>query len=164
MFKKIICLNIVILLFLVCFYFAEAQEGISISEEQMKLLSGEYCKEFPDKLEKGEPFKCKTMDPFSGQTLTREIIGKEGDRCHYIQELPGGGKMECKLSPEFVKAMVQEYRDTMPIKSENGQTTNLKMDSGGKRKYMINSKEVTNVLQEAINCKECVMSGPGHEQ
>ena len=113
-----------------------------------------YTMEFPDKLEKCESYSSTFKHPLTNDVLRREIVGIEGDKCVYIEEMPNGGMMICKFSDSERRVVAQYYRDL--LMAQNHRTSNE--DNVG-TKYYINGKEVYNPLQEALNCGLCVIEG-----
>ncbi len=117
--------------------------------------------EFADKLESCEVFTQKFIHPFTGEPMERKIVGIVDGKCLYIEEMPGGGKMECRYSDEQRKAVAQFYRDTANALSSGA---NIKMSIGDekletKSTYTINGKEVANPLQECMENGTCTISG-----
>ena len=47
--------------------------------------------------------------PFTGDSLLRSVKGFEGDECHYIEELPGGGRMECFYARDKIPLIADFY-------------------------------------------------------
>ncbi|MGD2085932.1 MAG: hypothetical protein PVH61_07095 [Candidatus Aminicenantes bacterium] len=118
-----------------------------------------YTMEFPDKLEKCEPYSSTFKHPLTNEVLRREIVGIEGDKCVYIEEMPNGGMMICKFSDNQRRVVAQYYRDELMAQKH------MTFDEYYvETKYYINGKEVYNPLQEALNCGLCVIEGYGEEQ
>jgi len=114
---------------------------------------------FPDKLNSCTKYKTNFIHPFTGETLEKEILGLINGKCDYIEQIPNGGKMECKYTESERKAVAQYYRDVAVAESVG---TSLNADLGsGKQKttYTINGKVVENPLQEALDNGVCVISG-----
>jgi len=100
-------------------------------------------------LERGEPYVQRFKHFMTGDILERRIIGVEDGNLLYIEEMPGGFRLECRYSPESVKTVAQYYRDC----------ANAGGEPSGKT-YIINGKEVENPLQECINIGECIAIEP----
>ena len=119
------------------------------------------CSAFPDKLERCDTCECEFKHPFTGEIMKRRIVGEEGGKCLYIEEMPNGGRMECRFSPDQRKAAAQYYRATLSAKSIR---TRSKIDpSTGKTiaTTIVDGKEIRNVLMEALNNGDCVILGYG---
>lgn len=114
---------------------------------------------FADKLSSCTKYKTTFKHPFTGETLEKEILGIVNGKCDYIEQMPNGGKMECKYSESERMAVAQYYKDVATAESVG---TSLNSDLGsGKTKttYTINGKVVDNPLQEATNSGVCIISG-----
>lgn len=124
-------------------------------------LFAEECGDFPDKLAKCEPYKCQFKHPFTGEMLERKIVGIEGGKCFYVEQMPNGGKMECRYSQSQREAAAQYYKDTLSAQSLETQATLHPSTGKQEVKYKIDGKEVDNPLQDALSCGDCVISGYG---
>lgn len=123
-----------------------------------------YDMEFIDKLERGVPYVGTFKHPFTGETLKREIIGIEGDKCVYIEEMPGGGRMECRYSESQRGAVAKYYKDILSSKSWETDAHLTPDKETTKITYKIDGKEVENPLQEAIDSGACVIKGYGQNE
>lgn len=140
--KKILIASVIVnLLFSVSAY----SQGVSL--------------ELADKLEKGQPYSEKFVHPFSGETLERKIVGIEDGKCLYIEEMPNGGKMECRYSEEQRKAVAQFYRQNINSTSSSSIRVKLGDTVTQEAKYFINGKEVSNPLDECVKDGTCVITG-----
>src|SRR3989344_1097297 len=119
-----------------------------MSPEEAKFIG--TCGSYPDKLDACESFSCKFTHILTGELMERKIIGIEGGKCHYTEQMPNNGLMDCKYSESFRKAIAQSYRDF--IASGGNAETEVTMDESGKTqtKYTIDGKEVESPLQEAM--------------
>lgn len=143
------------LLFFLVLFFSGTCIFEAIAEDPAKELLT-----FSEKLEKGEPYSGKFMHPFTGEMMEKEIVGMTDDgKCLYIEEMPNGGKMECRFSPESRKAVAQYYEDIAKSQSFGFDVTISPDDEKQSNKYTINGKEVENPLQECLSNGECVISG-----
>jgi len=114
---------------------------------------------FADKLSSCTKYKTTFKHPFTGETLEKEILGIIGGKCDYVEQMPNGGKMECKYSEGERIAAAQYYKDVATAESV-GTSANVNLGSGEqKTTYTINGKVVDNPLQEAMNSGVCVISG-----
>ncbi len=144
--KTVFIVSIFLLLVSVCSY---------AQDEQKDML------ELAAKLESCEVFSKKFIHPLTGEPMERKIVGIVDGKCLYIEEMPGGGKMECRYSDEERKAVAQFYRDIANAQSSGA---NIKMSMSNdklevKSTYTINGKEVENPLQECMENGTCTISG-----
>lgn len=114
---------------------------------------------FAEKLNSCTKYKTTFKHPLTGETLGKEILGVVNGKCNYVEQMPNGGKMECKYSESERVAVARYYKDVATAESVG---TSLNADLGsGKQKttYTINGKVVDNPFQEAMNNGICVISG-----
>ena len=125
--------------------------------EEGKTSSG--CDVFPDKLDACEQFSCEFKHPFTGEMMKRNIAGIVGGKCHYTEQMPNNGLMDCKYPESLRKAVAQYFRDSIAAESAG---TEIKIDTGSGKtqaKYTIDGKEVENPAQESLDTGVCVVSG-----
>jgi hypothetical protein len=114
---------------------------------------------FTDKLSSCTKYKTTFKHSLTEETLEKEILGIISDKCNYVEQMPNGGKMECKYSESERMAAAQYYEDIASVESA-GTNINANLGSGElKTTYTINGKVVDNPLQEALNTGVCVISG-----
>lgn len=114
---------------------------------------------FADKLSSCSTYKTTFKHPLTGEMLEKEILGIINGKCDYVEQMPNGGKMECKYTESERKAVAQYYKDVASAESV-GTSVNANLGSGEqKTTYTINGKVVDNPLQEATNSGVCVISG-----
>ncbi|MFA4872259.1 MAG: hypothetical protein WC610_04380, partial [Patescibacteria group bacterium] len=115
---------------------------------------------FEDQLSSCIKYKTTFIHPFNGETMEKEILGIIAGKCGYVEQMPNGGKMECKYTESERKAVAQYYRDVAAGKSF-GISINVELGEGGKQEttYTMDGKVVENPLQEAMNNGACVISG-----
>jgi hypothetical protein len=114
---------------------------------------------FADKLSSCAKYKATLKHPLTGDMLEKEILGVVGDKCNYIEQMPNGGKMECKYSESESMVVAQYYKDVANAESVG---TSFSADLGReeqKATYTINGKVVDNPLQEVMTSGACVISG-----
>jgi len=114
---------------------------------------------FADKLSSCTKYKMTFKHPLTGDILEKEILGIIDGKCNYVEQMPNGGKMECKYSESERAVVAQYYKDVANAESVG---TSFSLDSGSgeqKAKYTINGKVVDNPLQEAMTSGACVISG-----
>ena len=115
------------------------------------------CADFPDKLDSCTKYSCKFLHPFTGEEMTKQILGLENDKCHYTEEMPNDGKMECYYPSSLRKAVAQEYKD---LQSAQDTSVSVKIGSEGtKVTYTVDGKTVSSPSQEALDSGACVVSG-----
>ena len=115
------------------------------------------CDDLASKLESCESYSCKFIHPFTGEMMEREITGETQGKCHYIEQMPNGGKMECNYSIELRTAVAQYYRAI-----DSAETFGTKVSSNLTKTNVtqtINGEEVEDSLQKALNNGQCVISG-----
>src|SRR3989344_708502 len=114
---------------------------------------------FADKLSSCTKYKATFKHPFTGDMLEKEILGVIGGKCNYVEQMPNGGKMECKYSESERVTVAQYYKDVASAESV-GTSFSADLGSGEqKATYTINGKVVDNPLQEAMTSGACVISG-----
>jgi hypothetical protein len=131
----------------------ESNETITTKQEQKVAVT------FEDQLSACTKYKTTFVHPFSGETLEKEILGIISEKCNYIEQMPNGGKMECKYTESERMAAAQYYRD---VNSAESAETSASSDIGSgnqKTTYKVNGKMVENPLQEAMDSGVCVITG-----
>lgn len=114
---------------------------------------------FADKLSSCTKYKTTFKHPLTGETLEKEVLGIVSGKCDYVEQMPNGGKMECKYSESERIAVAQYYKDVASAESA-GTSVNADLGSGEqKTTYTINGKVVDNPLQEFMNSGVCVITG-----
>jgi len=114
---------------------------------------------FADKLSSCTKYKTTFKHPLTGETLEKEVLGIVSGKCDYVEQMPNGGKMECKYSESERMAAAQYYKDVATAESAEI-SVNVNLGSGEqKTTYTINGNVVDNPLQEAMNTGVCVISG-----
>ena len=104
-------------------------------------------------------YKTTFKHPLTGETLEKEVLGIISGKCDYFEQMPNGGKMECKYSESERMAAAQYYKDVATAESA-GTSVNANLGSGEqKTTYTINGKVVDNPLQEFMNSGVCVITG-----
>jgi len=124
-----------------------------------------------DNLDSCTKYKTTFVHPITGETLTREILGIIDGKCVYGEQIPNGGKEECKYSEEQRKAAARAYRDFAKIMG-SGNTWGFKSKidiATGKMEVMlctyddkgneIKCEVSKNVLQDYLDNGICVISG-----
>lgn len=94
-------------------------------------------KTFGEKLIKGEKYVMSFKHPFTGEEMKRTIKGKINGKIVFEEEMPNNGLMIVRVNESQTKVVADFY---------NGDGN---MD--GSKKYNLDGKMVTNVLQELMN-------------
>lgn len=142
---------------------AAAEPAVNLTQDQQpaEVKLDLNCDAFPDKLDSCTEYKCQFVHPFTGENMTKEILGIIDEKCNYVEQMPNNGKMECKYLESMRKAAAQYYKDVAGAES-TGVEVNASLVSGEvKTRYTIDGKEVANPLEEAMNDGQCVISGYG---
>ncbi|HSV94408.1 MAG TPA: hypothetical protein VLH94_00315 [Spirochaetia bacterium] len=114
---------------------------------------------FADNLSSCTKYKTTFKHPLTGETLEKEVLGIVDGKCNYVEQMPNGGKMECKFSENERVVVAQYYKDIAAAESIKT-SVNANLVSGEqKATYSINDKLVDNPLQEATDTGVCVISG-----
>ena len=77
----------------------------------------------------------------------------------YVEQMPNGGKMECKYVESDRITVAQYYKDMANAESEEVNISGNLFNEKPKITYKVNGKEVENPLQAALNNGTCVISG-----
>lgn len=117
------------------------------------------CDAFPNMLTSCTKYKCQFIHQLTEETMEREILGIIDGQCNYVEQMPDGGKMECKYTESLRKIIAQYYKDIAVAESFESET-NIDLGSDEqKTTYTIDGKVVKNPLQEAINNGSCIIIG-----
>lgn len=114
---------------------------------------------FADKLSSCTKYKLTFKHPLTGDMLEKEILGVIDGKCNYVEQMPNGGKMECKYSESERTAVAQYYKNVANAKSTGTSVSADPVNGKQKSTYTINDKAVDNPLQEAMTSGACVISG-----
>ena len=114
--------------------------------------------DFANKLIACEVYNQPFSHPITGESLERKIKGMTNDRCLYIEEMPNGGRMECRFSVQERQAVANYHKDLAKAKTFGTKAT-ITAESRRKITYVIDGKEVANPLQECMANKSCVITG-----
>jgi len=120
---------------------------------------------FADKLEHCQPYTGKFIHPFTHTEMQRQVVGEVDGKCLYIEQMPNGGKMECRYSIEQRTAVAQEYRNISSSKNEEVDisagvsTGGGKVSMSAKTSYKLDGKEVQSPLQECMQNGTCKITG-----
>lgn len=118
--------------------------------EEMNENSDVSSAGLPENLEKCTAYSEEFVHPFSGEELTREIVGLNADGlCEYKEEMPGDGLMTCAYSEETRIVMAEYYEDQIRYSSFPAMRIT----------YTLNGKSVENPLDEVMKNGNCTISG-----
>lgn len=125
--------------------------------DQLQTSSVE-CAEFPDMLENCTKYTCQFTHPFTGEKMTKEILGIVENECSYTEEMPNNGQMNCNYTESMRRAVAQYDRNLANATSFG---TEVLSDLGDETKitYTIDGNQVENPSQEALNDGQCTVSG-----
>jgi len=137
--KKIICLFLLYSIF---------KSGYSFSAE---------CDlSFADKIRDCEPHACEFMHEVLPIRLSREIVGKQKDKCIILEDMPGNFHLECKYKMSDLDLVADKYTEVASAKNVEVKVTqpgdevvksDIKLD-GKDLKYSDREK---NVIKEACH-------------
>lgn len=118
---------------------------------------------FANKLSSCTKYKITFKHPLTGDLLEKEILGIIDGKCNYVEQMPNGGKLECKYSENERVIVAQYYKDVYTAESTATETSiSVSIDfASGKTntEYTINGKVMDNPIQEAMNNGVCIISG-----
>ncbi|MBW6431800.1 hypothetical protein K0A96_01280 [Patescibacteria group bacterium] len=93
------------------------------------------------------------------EMLEKEILGIVDGKCQYVEQMPNGGKMDCKYTESERAVAAQYYIDAVLAESTDSEVR-VDLETGEQEKtYKINDKVVDNPLEEFMNTGVCVISG-----
>ena len=89
--------------------------------------------------------------------MEREVIGMTGDKCKYVEQMPGDMEMVCEYTEDMRNAMADMY-ELLDSGASMGTSSSTDMGAGETTTtYTIDGKEVENPLEEAINSGQCTI-------
>ncbi len=133
-------------------FFSSITEKSSAGPEQQALA---------EHLETCSPLEQKFAHPFTGDFLTRSIKGLSGENCHYVEELPANGRMECFYPREKLAQIADFYLhperfDGAEIRSR---TEFVDGEPVSTTEYIVDGKPVFHPLNDSIEKGECQVLG-----
>lgn len=132
--------------------------GENLENKNTTLDIDTTCNLFPENLESCTQYSCEFTHPFSEESMTRTILGINGTACHYIEEMPYNGTIECHYDFNTRTTIAQFYKDIVA----SGKYGNNNFDMYNTNLvtiYDMNGKMVSNPMQEALIIGQCVVSG-----
>ena len=144
--------------------YAQEIPGFTLTQDQQKALNKfvdvvgdefnksveaaqKNCADFVERIKRCEPYECDYPTP-GGQSIHQEIVGFENNKCHYLQEVSGVMKMDCKFSSATVDAIVR-YNTLLAEANKQGENYS---------KSIINGRTEENPYQAALKNGECASS------
>lgn len=112
---------------------------------------------FADKLISCTKFKTTFKHPLTDDILEKEVLGVVDGKCVYIEQVPGGGKMECKFSESERVAVAQYYKALAD--AESFSSTYKGNAEKNTSTTTIDSKAIDNPLTKFMNSGVCSVSG-----
>lgn len=108
---------------------------LDLSETQIEFFENFIgnCYDLVNNLATCTPYECEFTDSITKDTFKREIVGKAGNECSYIEDRSASQKYECLLSDETINTII------MQLNSLDPETTN----------------EIENPINIAVNKDEC---------
>ncbi len=131
----------------------------SAMSEQPKLDSKQ--KELAAHIETCSLLEQKYEHPFTGDSLLRSIRGFEGDECHYIEELPGGGRMECFYPRDKIPAIADFYLHPTRFEGAKIESHTEFVDDQPvtTTRYIVDGEVIFHPLGESMENGECKVLG-----
>ena len=133
-------------------------------QRQIHLASScSECPEFIDNLRTCTATTCDFKHPFTGETMTREIVGVNGDKCVYREEMPEDGEMSCNYS-ETSRVAVAEYYEKIINGEEYSFSSSISIlsddgDDGVTQTETVDGEEIENPLSKSLASGECIVTG-----
>ena len=115
------------------------------------------CTNYSSMLDPCTPYTCTYTHPMTGEQIEKKIIGQTGGKCLTVEQMPGGGRMECSYTVEMRKAVSQFMASSAGKEGSVAATTS--MDGKTKTTYTVDGKQVANPLQTSIENGQCKVAG-----
>jgi len=126
-----------------------------------------------DHLERCRPYRQTFRHPLTGDRLKREVVGLQGDRCRYIEELPGGGRMVCRYPEKMRQEVARFYRrlaenppETVSIRiHETGSIQDARISRTVEKRVVADGADISqNPLQRALDQGICLIELQGRTE
>ena len=124
-----------------------ADENNITKTDQFLLQSG--CDAFPNKLDLCEPYRCGYVDKYTGENLTKEIVGLKNGKCQASETVAKIGKIDCNYSKSYRKGVAQYLRDLDKIFGEKQVNPSI---------YSVDGKKTTNPIMDSAFNGVCGLS------
>ncbi len=129
-------------------------EADACKEKEMRVLA--------DHIRECSEIMQEFIHPWTGNKLMRAITGMENGTCHYIVQLPQGGKMECRFPPNRLDDIAYYFENSTRFEKAQIKISTTLVDGKEvtKTRYFIDGEEVINPMQESLDNGECVTHMP----
>lgn len=112
---------------------------------------------FADHLESCAEYQDTFIHLLMAEDMNREILGFVDGTCHYFEQMPNDGEMNCEYDEDLRITVAQYYKD---LAEADTYSVSFSINSeGATSTYTIDGVEVENPLQEALDSEACVVSG-----
>lgn len=117
--------------------------------------------ELAEHLKTCSPLEQEFEHPFTGDSLTRSIKGFSGENCHYVEELPGNGRMECFYPREKLPQIADFYLHPERFDGAEMRSHTEFVDGNpvSTTEYIIDGKAVFHPLADSMDNGECQVLG-----
>lgn len=107
------------------------------------------------------PLEQKFTHPFTGKPLIRSVKGFSGENCHYIEQLPGKGQMECFYPKEKRQEIADFYLNSHKYKKMKVKSHTEFIDGQAvtTTKYFVDGKAFYHALNDSMDKGECKITG-----
>jgi hypothetical protein len=135
----------------------ETIEDTRLSEQ----FTSQESKAFITAIAECKVFEESFRHPLTGELLKRYIHGVKNNRCFYEEQMPNNGLMTCHYSLSRLPDIAWFYAH--PEAFENMKVNSFTQFVDGqpvtKNTYTVDGKEISHPLNEALEQKECKISG-----
>ena len=165
-------------LILVCALFLTTSSAIGCSEHQkapraphqneaparQAKASEVECEAFPQKLASCARYTCHFTHPLTKEPMKRELHGLVDGKCLLVEEMPNGGKMQCRYSASMrrkVSRYMATYQKAMAEGREIRFSGSKVLNQGGASHHeeTIDGKKIVNPVIEGFESGACVVLG-----
>jgi hypothetical protein len=136
-----------------------ATPDVKEEKTKQKQETREVLVNFADYLMECVKYKTTFVHPFTKEIMEREILGIIDGKCNYVEQMPNGGKMECKYSETERRSVAQFYLDVAGAESVNTKMSISINEDNKQTTTSLDGKEVVNPLQVATDNGTCVIVG-----
>lgn len=126
------------------------KDSIKMAAKEKKLVSDAFIQN----LGSCKKYKENFTHPLTGDSLSREVIGYVEGKCNYTEQMPNGGKMECKYSLSDLSKTVKYYSGLNESSSLSFSATL----GGSSVSSQTNDQNSKNSVQDALSNGVCVIS------
>jgi len=136
------------------------------TESFFSSISGERSldplqQELAEYLKTCSPLEQQFEHPFTGDSLTRSINGFSGENCHYVEEMPANGRMECFYPPEKLPLIADFYLHPERFEGAEIRSRTEFVDGNpvSTTEFFIDGEAVFHPLNDSIENGECQVLG-----